>query len=115
MVKPLLSDRDLQSGIIAFGGRVELKSARGFRQRAREISDNYFPTQANEPTNYAGTIYRYSAGKSRRVRGRLTRKEKLFGEWGEPTHVALVQYFNQDGAQFVTYHDITKADLAFLM
>jgi hypothetical protein len=113
MAAPLIQEGSLQSGIILCRGR-RVRNSGEFRRRAREVADRYFPEEANEPTEYFGTIYRYGSGKSRKVVGFLTRKEKLFGEWGQPTHVALVRHIRRESRALIPYSNLTRQDLAFL-
>ncbi|OGY21281.1 MAG: hypothetical protein A2113_00105 [Candidatus Woykebacteria bacterium GWA1_44_8] len=113
MARPLIDEGVLQSGLILCRG-VKLKHAVEFRRRAREIADRYFPKEASEPTNYFGITFRYEDRKSRTVTGFLTRKEKLFGEYGKPTHVALVRYLRRGNRVLVSYRNLTRQDLAFL-
>ncbi|OGY26625.1 MAG: hypothetical protein A2Z24_02280 [Candidatus Woykebacteria bacterium RBG_16_44_10] len=113
MVRTLIDEGILQSGLILCGG-ARLRHGGEFRRRAREVADQDFPVEAKELTGYFGTIYRYENHRSKTVVGFLTRKEKLFGEWGEPTHVALVQFFREGKRTFIAFHDLTARDLIFL-
>ena len=113
MAAPLIDERVLQSGVFLCSGTT-IRSKQEFRRRAREVADRHFPEEAGEPTNYFGTFYRYENGRSKTVVGLLTRKEKLFGEYGRPNHVTLVQYLRRGNRALVSYRNLTRQDLVFL-
>lgn len=115
MAQLLVTRESTLSGRLEYG-TVSARVTRGnLRTRARRFSDRYFAAEGNEPSDYFGTFYRYYAERNVTVTGFLTRKEALFGEYGEPNHEPLVRFEVVGGDQVeVSYQDLTTKDFDYL-